>query len=548
MSENIKITDIRCPNCGGPAFFDIPHQTYLCRYCGSSVGIKDANLQVHGLRQLQMGRIKNSAKNYKLASASCSGCGATLVFQENEALSNCAFCGRSLVRKDYLETTELPENMIPFALTEEEAKTRLADWCDSNRSKQEAKHVRKLLGNLKGFYLPYELIRGPVHMNVSRMDGGSTFDCEGYINDEFVNRSKQLDNLLLDGMEPFDLDALTEFNFGYVAGHRVKISDISDDVLKNRVTEETEVTYTPSVRKILETRAVDVSADVSSAMRLPVLLPVYYVADGETMAAVNGQTGKVSVRAEKESHYYFLPWWLKAILATLGISLVLFLALFGFGMSSSESLFLTGITGFFFAVVTLCLFSDTTRNSFSVESGRKIFTSGAKSFVRERGRLVQSDKILERKVMPPVFFKKLDGVIQPVALRFTSPMRIVRIVLLCIVALFLPVILALFINGFDFGRLELGGSAAWFCTIVPVVPIFLLKFGIVELYERPWIYTFQDNGKTKRYRNKLDLKISKDMVLTVLRALFIPPVSLAVWFGILCFFTMVYLTAFGFGD
>ena len=50
------------------------------------------------------------------------------------------------------------------------------------------------------------------------------------------------------------------------------------------------------------------------------LLPVYYIAEGETMAAVNGQTGKVSVRAEKASHYYFLPWWFKAILATLLVS------------------------------------------------------------------------------------------------------------------------------------------------------------------------------------------------------------------------------------
>ena len=32
----------------------------------------------------------------------------------------------------------------------------------------------------------------------------------------------------------------------------------------------------------------------------------------------------------------------------------------------------------------------------------------------------------------------------------------------------------------------------------------------------------------------------------VLRALFVPPVSLAVWFGILSFCVMCYLTAFGF--
>ena len=56
-------------------------------------------------------------------------------------------------------------------------------------------------------------------------------------------------------------------------------------------------------------------------------------------------------------------------------------------------------------------------------------------------------------------------------------------ILLSIVALFLPVIIALFLTGFDFQKINLGGSAVWFCIAVPVVPIYLLKFGIVELHD-----------------------------------------------------------------
>jgi hypothetical protein len=111
------------------------------------------------------------------------------------------------------------------------------------------------------------------------------------------------------------------------------------------------------------------------------------------------------------------------------------------------------------------------------------------------------------------------------------------------VVLFFPVIIALFINGFDFSRLFLGGSAVWFCIFVPVVPIYLLKFGIVELYDNPWIYLVKENGRLKRYKEKHGFHISKEMVFAVLRAVFVPPVSLAVWFGIISFFVMVYLTA-----
>ena len=334
----------------------------------------------------------------------------------------------------------------------------------------------------------------------------------------FVNCSKQLDNLLLDGMEPFDLNGLTEFEFGYVAGHHVKTPDINGKDLEQRVCQEVEECYTPAVRKTLETKAVSIKASAESAITMPVLLPVYYICKGDLMAAVNGQTGKVSVRALKESHYYFLPWWLKAIFATLVISGAAFGGMYLLGMNLGGSLLITAMLAFVFFVVLLCLYSDTTKNSFSVEAGREIYTSGDATFHRERGKLVQSDDI---------------------------PSRVIRMILLSIVALFLPVIVALFLTGFDFQKINLGGSAVWFCIAVPVVPIYLLKFGIVELHDRPWIYVLSKDGKKKRYRPKPNADDVKDVVFGFLRALIIPPISLAVWFGILSFCVMVYLTAGG---
>ena len=545
-ADNISILDIRCPNCGAPAHFDIIRQVYLCSYCGSSVGITEAGQQVQGFRKIRSQKLQDSIQHYHLCRAVCTGCGAEVVFEENEALSSCAFCGSSMVRKDYLNSRDMPESVIPFALTEEEARKCLEDWCTQNSSKTEAKNLKKIAGKLKGYYLPYELIRGPVYMKVSRMDGGGTFRCDGYMNSEFVNRSRQLDNLLLDGMEPYDLDVLTGFDFGYLAGQRVKIMDLPEKTLEVRVREEASAAYKPAVRKVLQTRAVDVSADVSSAIRLPVLLPVYYVAQGDTMAAVNGQTGKVSVRAEKESYYYFLPWWLKAILATLVISLMVFAGLHLFGMDNSTALFITGMLSIVMIIITLCLYSDTTRNKFITGAGREIFTSGEKTFHREPEGLVQDDNILERKVTEPVFIEKIDGLDQPVVLRFAGPLRILRMVLLCLLVIFLPVIIALCLNGFDFARLELGGSAVWFCIMVPVVPVYLLKFGIVELYERPWVYLVNPDGTLTRYRKKHSFRITREMVKTALRALIIPPASLGIWFAILCFCMICYLTAFGF--
>ena len=538
-----NIVNINCKSCGAPLEFDIIRQDYHCGHCGSRLEMSEAIKQKEGFKKIHADKLQNKVKDYKLFSAYCDGCGATIVFEENEALTKCAFCGKSLVRKDYLVSKDLPEVVIPFAITEKEARQCLKDWCDKNSSKTEARKLSKCIDDLKGFYLPYELVFGPVHMSVSRMDKGSTFDCEGFLNNQFVNSSKQLNNLLLNGMEPYDISKMDEFDFGYVAGQRVKIADITDRDLEARTATETAETYTPSVRKTLETKAVDVSADVSSAFKMPALLPVYYICDGDLMAAVNGQTGKVSVRALKDSHYYFLPWWLKAIIATLVFSGVFFVALRLFGADNMSALYITGILALFFIIVLLCYYSDSFKNDFRVVSGRKIYTSGDNNFTRENGELVLNEKLRKDKVKDPVFFAEVDGEYQPVILRFTTPLRVLRMVLICAVVLFLPVIFALLINGFDFEKLNLGGSAVWFCIAVPVVPIYLLKFGIDGLYERPWIYTLKD-GKMKRYKPKN--KLSKQEIKDILKFIFLPPSSIVILICLLVFFVMVYLTAFGF--
>ena len=525
-----KITSIYCPQCGAPARFDIVKQQYLCDYCGSKVTVDEALEQKKGFRRIQSKKISESLKDFRLFHVNCSGCGADLVFEENEALSTCPFCGKSLVRSEYLHTGNMPESVVPFKVTLKEAKKRLQDWCDANRSKPEAKLLSDHIDELNAYYLPYELIRGPVNLNAERMDGMRTYHCRAFLEDDFVNRSVQFDNLLLDGMEPYDIDDLSAFDFGYVAGHRVKIADLSDAQLQDRAKKEISVLYSDPISKVLETDRIDVDANIDRAIRLPVLLPVYYVKNGQLTAAVNGQTGKAAVRAIKESHYYFLPWWFKAILATLAFSGILYAVFRLAGMDPQSSLLITGLLAFFFIIVTLCLYSDTTKNSFAVSAGHRIYTSEQKE---------------KQRIEDPIFFEKIDGEWKPVVLKFTTPLRIARMLVLSFVALFLPVIVAWFLNGFDFKSLHLGGSAVWFCIAVPVVPIYLLKFGIVELHDNPWIYLRTDTGKLKRYRQKRPSLLNKNTLKAILRTLFVPPVSLAVWFAILSFIVMVYLTATG---
>ena len=564
-----NISDVFCPSCGSAAHFDIIHQNYKCTYCDGRVEIKDAIKEKEGFRELHQKKIKEDAKKYKLLSGYCSGCGATVVFEENEPMTTCAFCGKALVRKEYTSDKELPELLIPFRITEDEAKKIAQEWCDSNKGKIEAKHFSERISAIKGFYLPYELIRGSVTCSAGRKDNYSRYDLRGNVAQEFINRSNQLDNLLLDAMEPFELDDLKEFDFAYLAGQRVKVSDISDQALESRICDELETNYKKELKHTFKTDALDISVATESMLRMPVLLPVYYICDGNFMAVINGQTGKVSVRAENDSYYYFLPWWLKAILSNIAICSVIYLLMVVFGTKKDVAFTALGCLALIIGIITLCLFEqDSKKNAFKVNAGRKIFSSKGGPYRRTENGLVKDKTELKREINAPVFFYKFLGEERPVELDFSSIKRLFPMYLTGFVVLFLPVICALIINGFNFQKLTLSGSAVWFCIFVPTVPIYLLKFAYVTLYESPWIYLINEDGSKKRldtggfsfsslFRNikqlfsKENTLSSSSEVLYNFKELVTKEPALGcfmVGFTLFIFVMNVYITAFGYGD
>ncbi|MBO7402839.1 MAG: hypothetical protein J6U10_07600, partial [Lachnospiraceae bacterium] len=503
-----------------------------------------AKSQSKGFRDVSHKKMRESIKKFELQKATCTGCGAEVVFETGEAVANCAFCGRSLVRKAFVNADIIPELIIPFAITEDEAKVILEKWCTKNRRKKEAKAISRRLEDLKGFYLPYELVRGPVKCDVFRIDGGSTYECGGFVDRVFVNCSKKLDNRVLDAMEPFDLEDLREFEFSYIAGHQVKTGDIDSDELVRRVNVEVGEDYKPVIAKTLETKAINVTAHCSDVQRMPVLLPVYYLAFDGYMAAVNGQTGKVSVRASKDSKYLLLPWWLKAIFATIAGTAGVALGLFAFGAAKDLIFTATGCLALVLVFVFFTAYGQQKEDSFGLEYYRKIFTSKGGSYVREGKQLVQSKKEPEKPETTPIFYMNLVGRRQEVEIRFTTLYRVIRALVITFAVVFLPVIIALLINGFNFSVLNLGGSAVWFCITVPLSPVFLIKYGRMDIYDNPWIYLVDENGKKKRYKRKRSEKDWKDTKLFILEWLK-PPL---LWFTLLMIFlfcSMVYLTAFG---
>ena len=544
MSMGKEILNISCPSCGSPAKFDIVHQIYKCASCGGNVAIEKARQDKLEFQENQRKRLKKASKNFPMSTTSCTGCGATLVFEKDEAISNCTFCGRSLVRKDYVFDEKMPQNIIPFAVTKDEAENILKKWCNENKHKSESKYLMKRIKDLKGYYLPYEMVRGPVKCKVSRAGESRYFQADGYLNDEFVNCSSQMDNRVLDCMEPFNLDNLQEFDFSYVAGQRIKISDIDEEEIDHRLDQETSENYRGGMAKIWGTKSLTILSKVDKVVNIPVLLPVYYISGKKSIVAINGQTGKISVRAEKESKYVAYPWWIGGLLTFIITCAGLYAAITLGSGDSDFALAITGMLGLIYLLIFIAMFEDGENNWFSVKNYRAIFTSGEQTYKREGEKLVLREDIIKRKIEEPVFKLILGGKEEVVALVFKSFPRIFAMIMKALLVLFFPVIIALVINGFDFERLYLAGSGIWFCIAVPTIPVYFIKFGIQALYSDPWVYFIDDKGKKKRYKEKKEVN-AEEVVKDIFFALFSFPLCLITWFALLGFVMTIYFTAFG---
>ena len=87
MGNGSSIADVHCPKCGAPAEYNIIRGSYKCGFCGSTVELGEAMAEKQGFRKLQQEKIRKSSERYRLMRASCSGCGAEIVFADGKSFS-----------------------------------------------------------------------------------------------------------------------------------------------------------------------------------------------------------------------------------------------------------------------------------------------------------------------------------------------------------------------------------------------------------------------------------------------------------------------------
>ncbi len=150
---------------------------------------------------------------------------------------------------------------------------------------------------------------------ITREGNNRKYQCAGYLKGTAVSTSSQLDNLVLNEMEPFDWSAARPFEYGYIAGQNVKLSDISDAQTDIRIREEIAGDFLPEVEKVMQSTGVKVETETGDMYAISALLPVYFIKSGKLTAVMNGQTGRIAVSKERKKET--TPWIWEPLLYTI---------------------------------------------------------------------------------------------------------------------------------------------------------------------------------------------------------------------------------------
>ncbi len=495
---------VTCGGCGSPVFFDIIRQVYRCPACGRQSGIEDEKEKAMNWKLLRKQDTKVIAAGMKEETCECPACGAKIVFAPGEASETCDFCGNRLIRKQLADPEQLPEIIIPFFITPEEAGERLDAWARKNIASPEGRAIRKNRTRMCGYYLPYRIVKGPVSAEVRRDNTARRYHCRGYLAGEAVSTSKQLDDRVLDGIEPFDFTKARPFAMEYIAGEKVKLNDLSEKDVDNRVIEGAKADFLPEVERIMQTTGVSLDLDSGGLVTLNALLPVYFIRSGNLLAAMNGQTGRIAASQNRKKVTW--PWIIEPLFYTL-------LLTFLFGKAAGFHIELMLYALIFFACVIFSAMGEGRTSLIRDVIIRSV--SSAASREEDRLKIREGKEVLPEQDTRPVFFEEnRKGEEVPVRIRFYSLARWISILFSGLVTVFLPVILAApirlaemeegerFLDSFE---PRYGG--AWYIIAAVIVLLYYVQGVRVDVYEHPLLYEIKENGKLKLMGKRSERKI-----------------------------------------
>lgn len=353
-----------CDQCGADYRFDPANSRLICDHCGSEQPIAAKGPWTTAIRELDFASaIRNQLPQQDIEEtrvSTCPNCAAQVDFDDDVHAKECPFCATPVVADTGIHRHIKPRALMPFALTEAQARDAMSDWLGRlwfapNGLQEYARKGRKM----QGVYVPYWTFdadtdtaysgeRGTIYyetVTVQR-DGRSEQQqvarirwtpvrgrVARWFDDVLVLASKSLPKRYTEALEPWDLSQLKPYSPEYIAGlnaegYSIALEDGYKDarVKMQAVIERDVMMDIGGDRQRIHGMDTDVSNVTFKHILLPVWLAAYKYRGQTYRFVVNGATGRV--QGER-------PWsaWKLAFAIAAGL---LVAGAIGYGMATGQ--------------------------------------------------------------------------------------------------------------------------------------------------------------------------------------------------------------------
>lgn len=310
----------KCPNCDGPLLFDPEKQQFHCEYCLSVFTETDLSEteQVTSAENIQ----ETSHETFNLYD--CPSCGAEVVTDETTAATFCYYCHNPVVLKDRISGEFLPNNILPFAISKDQAKESFINWTNKKKFIPKGFFDASQIDKITGIYFPYwktdAQFKGRIRATGTKITiwrvgeteytrtrryklsrGGSAkfFDL---IKNALQKNEKQL---MIESVQPFPMENISNFDSKFLSGFQAEKRDLEfsqiEQMVNNELSHYTENLLKNQINGFTSVHVKNKEINLINQSNKYLLLPVWIVTypnhdnqDEPYYYAMNGVTGKTS--------------------------------------------------------------------------------------------------------------------------------------------------------------------------------------------------------------------------------------------------------------
>ena len=321
----MAVISFKCPYCDGELIFDPASGQYKCEYCLSKFTQEEVDNQTKSTGTSENPSKTSVKKEEKIQQGeavvyNCPSCGAEIVTDATTAATFCYYCHNPVILGGRLEGEYLPDKIIPFEISKEQAVKSFLAYVGKKKFIPKAFFSKKQIESITGVYFPYWNYNAKIK-NVLQGDGRiirswTTGDIrytetkhyqvmrkgEVTLNHMSENALQKANAEIAKGVLPYDFEKMKDFNMGYLSGFMAEKRDIEKASLKEQMRSLAQNCTNTLMRDTVE--GYDAFTEEHSDIQftkeewqyclLPVWTITYKGRDGKIYYySMNGQTGEV---------------------------------------------------------------------------------------------------------------------------------------------------------------------------------------------------------------------------------------------------------------